>query len=1195
MSHKVLLTLVLICSLFSVPMTAKSRHNSENSVIRLDSRELTVGELISQIESQTDFLVLYRNQDVATDRTFTTKKKSSTVDEYLNDAFANTDVSYSFKDEYILLYKKNTPAPSVSTSSQQQQSTKVVTGKVTDENGEPLAGAGVVLSGNMRYNALTDEKGNFSITIPDSENAVIEFSFIGLETKSVAVGNQEEINVSLKSANKLDEIVVVGYGTQKKVNMTGAVESVGAEKIANRPTSNLTQALEGAVPNLTISLADGKPTRSSSYQVRGTSSIGQGGSALVLIDGVEGDPANLNPNDVESVSVLKDAAASAIYGARGSFGVILITTKNPDKGSTQVNYSSSMLIKAPSKLPDLIDDSYEYSEYFIQANYNWNGSYPTSVHGIIPFSEDYRKELANHRKGQGKDMTVTDSNGRYTYYYNTDWYDELYKDYFFGQEHNISAQGGNDKASFYVSGRYYGQGGIYEKNADSYDSWNVRAKGDVKVTKWLKFGNNFEYNNVYYYNPLLNSRYGTVWHAIDNGSPIMSPMFNPDGTLTMAGAIGVGGLLYGNSWQKQYTNNFRNTTNMLATFFDDKLKLNADISFRFMEREVDTKMVPTKYSTQVGVIQTMGTTNFFAEQHNKMNYLASNVYAEYSDKFADAHDLKIMAGFNYEKSLTKTLTVKRNNLLYESAASIALANGDITMSSGYSKWRIAGGFFRINYGFKDRYLIEVNGRYDGSSRFPTNQQWSFFPSTSIGWRIDQEPWFKVDENAISGLKLRASYGSLGNGNVAPYAYQEIFTVNQQARYAKGKIQSYVGVPRAIPSSLTWETATTANFGLDASFARGRLSFTGDYYIRKTTDMYTAGPTLPGVFGAASPKGNYADMTTRGWEITISWNDSFLLAGKSFSYGIMGTLGDYQSWIDKFNNDTKTLGRYNDTVYGRPSTYYKGMKLGEIWGFVTDGIFQTDAEAENYPVPQSSIIEPNNLTRKYGAGDLKFKDLNGDGVIDVGENTVDNPGDRKIIGNSNPRYNYSFRLNADWNGFYVNAFFQGVGHQDWVTGAENTLFWGLFTKPYVPMPRSVADNLWSEDNPDAYFPKLTAYVGGAYARQCAVAQTRYLQNIAYIRLKNLQIGYSLPAKIINKIGIAKASVFVSMDNLWSWSPLYKHENSFDVQSINGEDQENLDIINNGWYSNYSMDSQSVDGLSYNYPVLKTFSFGISLTL
>ena len=1082
-------------------------------------------------------------------------------------------------------------ADPIPVSADNVQQTKIkVSGKITDASGQTVIGASVVQKGTDN-GTITDLDGKYTISVPS--DAVLTVSCIGYKTADVAVNGQAAINITMQDDDKLlDEVVIVGYGTQKKVNLTGAVESVGAEEIANRPTANLTQSLEGAVPNLTISLADGKPTRSSSYQVRGTSSIGQGGSALVLIDGVEGDPSTINPNDVENVTVLKDAAASAIYGARGSFGVILITTKNPEKGRTQVTYSGNFLVKAPTFLPDLISDSYEYSEHFILSNKNWNGAFPSSVHSIIPFSEAYYRELANHRPGN--EATIKDDKGNYTYYHNTDWYDELYKDSFTGHEHNISVTGGSEKVKFMVSGRYYGLGGIYTTNPDNYDSYNVRAKGSVQATKWLNIGNNFEYTNIYYYNPLLNSSYGTVWHAIDNAAPTMSPMFNPDGTLTKAAAASVGGLLYGNSWQKQYTDKLRNTIDFTASFLDNKLKIKGDYSMTLNTREVDTKMFPTQYSTQEGVMQTMGSRNFFAEQMNKTRYQAFNIYAEYSQKFNDAHDIKVMAGYNYETSLIKSNTIKKDNLLYASAESLNLANGEASVSEGYSKWRIAGGFFRINYNFKERYLLEINGRYDGSSKFMNNQQWGFFPSASVGWRIEQEPWFNVSKDVITNLKLRASYGSLGNGNIAPYTFQEKFTVTKQNRYAEGAIQSYVSVPGAIPSSLTWETATTANFGLDAGFLSGRLNFTGDYYIRKTTDMYTAGPTLPGTFGAASPMGNYADMTTRGWEITLSWNDAFDMGGKPFNYGIVATLGDYQSWIDKYNNATMSLGGVGATLYGRQPQFYNGMKLGEIWGFVTEGIFQTEEEVANSPVPDKSMIEPNSLSGKYGVGDLKFKDLDGNGKIDIGENTVDNPGDRKIIGNSNPRYNYSFRLTGDWNGFFLSAFFQGVGHQDWCTGAENSLFWGLFTKPYTPITRYVADNYWTEDNRDAYFPKLTGYIGGAYQRQAIVAQTRYLQNIGYIRLKNLQIGYTIPEKVTKKANIAKASVFVSMDNLWSWSPLYRHEQSFDVQSVNGEDQENVDIINAGWYSNYSMESGSLSSKSYNYPILKTFSFGVSIT-
>ena len=497
----------------------------------------------------------------------------------------------------------------------------------------------------------------------------------------------------------------------------------------------------------------------------------------------------------------------------------------------------------------------------------------------------------------------------------------------------------------------------------------------------------------------------------------------------------------------------------------------------------------------------------------------------------------------------------------EDSKNINLALGEsITTSGGYEKWRIGGGFFRLNYGFKDRYLLEVNGRYDGSSKFPTDQQWAFFPSASVGWRISEEPFWHVNENLFSDMKVRASYGSLGNGNVASYNFLELLAISTSDRVLNGAKNKYSSAPAVKPEGLTWETATTTNVGLDFGMLQGKLRFTGDAYVRKTTDMYTVGVTLPEVFGASSPKGNYADMTTKGWEISLTWRDRFDLAGKPFNYDVRATLSDYTSKIDRYNNSTKSL-----------SDYYEGQTVGEIWGYVTEGLFQSQEEIDNHATQK--LIKSSNKGIWY-PGDVKLKDLNNDGVIDYGNNTLDDHGDKKVIGNELPRYSYSFNLSADWNNIFVSAFFQGVGKQYWYPGSE-TLFWGQYNRPYNNMPTWHVDNYWTPDNTNAYLPRYAGYNSSLRDTR----QTRYLQNVAYLRLKSLQVGYNLPKSFISKINMQNARVYLSGENLFSWSPLYKHTKDFDVASIYGSDPD----LTSG-----------TSGDNYNYPVMRSISVGVSVT-
>ncbi len=1057
----------------------------------------------------------------------------------------------------------------------QQEGTYVLTGTVVDEAGIPVIGANIVEKGTLN-GTVTDMDGNFSLRI--HSDAVLTVSYIGYTTLEIPTEGKEKLDIQLKEDSQaLSEIVVVGYGTQKKVNLTGAVEQVTSEVFDNRSVANATQALQGSIPNLNIQLTDGKPNRTASFNVRGTTSIGQGGNALVLIDGVEGDPSMLNPNDIASVSVLKDAASAAIYGARGTFGVVLITTKEPNKDKTSITYSGNFSLQRPTSVPDFITDGYEYASHFYEAYHAYNdySADPKNINKSQEFSLAWLEEF-KRRKEQGITQEwEIDANGKYTYYGNTDWYSELYKKNTFAQDHNLSISGNNGKLNYYVSGRFYGYDGLFKYNTDNYKAMNLRAKGSIQVFDWLKIENNMEFSNNDYHNPINIGEGGAIWRNLaDEGHP-SSPIYNPDGTFTQSAAYTLGDFIYGKNGIDTNNRVLRNTTSFTASFLENKLHVRGDFTFRNTDEGQTQRRVPVPYSTVEGQTTMLGSdTNDLQEYKTQTNYIATNIYADYENTFNDAHYFKGMVGYNYEQSTYDALTVRRNGLLLEDSENINLALGDaITTSGAYNKWRIAGGFFRLNYAYKDRYLVEVNGRYDGSSKFPMDQQWAFFPSISAGWRLSEEAFWKVDPKIMSDLKIRASYGSLGNGNVDPYSYMELLGISTSSRVLNGLLNKYTSAPAVMPDGLTWETATTTDIGADFGSLDGRLRFTGDYYIRKTTDMYTVGQTLPDVFGASSPKGNYADMTTRGWEITLTWRDQFQLADKPFNYEVRGTLADYKSTIDRYNNTTKNL-----------SDYYEGMELGEIWGYVTEGLFQSQEEIDNHA--DQTLIQSSAGHNTY-VGDVKIQDLNDDGVIDDGANTLDDHGDKKIIGNSLPRFTYSVNLSADWNNFFVSAFFQGVGKQDWYPSNE-CIFWGQYNRPYNNLPAWHLGNYWTEDNRDAYLPRYSGYNNSIKT----TTQTRYLQNVAYIRLKNLQVGYNLPRNIVDKMRMQNARVYISAENVWCWSPLYKHTRDLDVTNIYGSDPDltSANVDNNK--GGVNVDHGSGDGQSY--PQMMSISLGVSVT-
>ena len=1062
------------------------------------------------------------------------------------------------------------------------QTNATVTGIVSNEAGGAIAGATITavneIVSTAQYTTITSSTGEFSfnqLAVGAKYRFVVSYTGYKeqvIRNYAVKASGNTAIKVKLAVSNTdLDEVIVVGYGTQKRINATGAVDQITSKNLENRPVTNLTQGLQGMLPNLNLRMLDGKPTQSPSYNIRGTTSIGQGGSALILIDGFEGDPSLLNPNDVETVSILKDAASAAIYGARGVFGVVLITTKKGSKGRANVTYSSNYASKSPVTTPDFVTDGYLWSKMFAEAFINGDGAFPQNANKTQKFSQAYLDEFKRRSEsGQPyKTVEIDPVTGEYTYYGSVDYYAELYKRNTAAFENNLSVSGGGDKSTFLVSGRFLKQDGLFKYNSDDYDTKNFRARGSIEAFPWLTVENNTDYSASNYHNPINVGEGGGIWRNIaDEGKPTM-PLFNPDGSLTFASAYTIGDFFYGKNGFDTRNEVIRNITGLRSRFFDNKLRVNVDFTFRNTNNNRYQKRVQVPFSNFLGVTSYVGqTTNDIATDDAKTRYLATNVYAEYENDFGENHYLKAMVGYNYEQSTYNRVAVQRNGLIFDDASDLNLALGQaINTGGGYEQWAILGGFSRLNYAFKDRYLVEVNARYDGSSKFPSNQRFGFFPSVSAGWKINNESFWKVSPKAISELKIRGSYGSLGNGNIASYAFQEIFNINQSGIILNGVRPQTTRNPAVVPENLTWETSTTSNIGLDISMLSNRLSFSGDAYVRKTTDMFTFGLTPPAVFGASVPRGNYADLTTKGWEASITWKDKLGNGKKPFKYNVRFVLSDNKTVIDKYNNPEKFL---ND--------YYVGQTIGEIWGYETAGFFIDAADiassAKQNPQMRAS---PTGL---WFPGDIKLRDLNKDGLINVGEDKAGKSGDRRIIGNSAARYLFGINLGADWNNFSLSVFLQGVGKQQWYPSTEAEMFWGQYNRPYNNIPIFHLGNMWTPQNTNAYFPRtMSRAASNSTTRTLGIAQTRYLQNVAYVRMKNIQIGYNLPSNWTKRIGAQSMRLYFSGENLFTYSPMYKVvKNTIDVENAVRSDRD----TNSG---------NSGDG--YNYPMLKSYSFGVNL--
>lgn len=1116
----------------------------------------SLGEVFQYIESQSN-LRFYYESNVAYDPYAGTLSGKQTVADLLMNLAEHNKLVFTQTNNIIAVARKSIQQPGQ------------LTGQVRDAEGQPLGGATLYIS-ELGQTLVTNDQGRFSYEgMPG--HYTLEVRYISYTTQQrtfrLDAGKTTELFINMSSeGNEIDEVVVVGYGTQRKINLTGAVSQVGAEVFEDRPMANTTRGLQGVLPNLNIRMIDGKPTRGAEYNVRGTTSIGAGGSALVLIDGVSGDPNLLNPNDIESVTVLKDAASAAIYGARGSFGVILITTKNAKSGTNVISYTGSYTNNRRTISPNMVTNGYEWAKGFDEAFNAWNDyqAHPQKINASFPFSLAYLDELKRRNDDPSlPKVDIDPTTGEYIYYGNTDWFQELYADNNPATEHALAFSGAEGKIDYYLSGRYYFQKGIFHHNPDNFNTYNLRAKLGSDVRSWLRIDNNMEFSQQDYHYPILNNAWNSpVWRSLTDATFPMVTMYNPDGTMSEYASASVGGFLTKKNASVTNQRLIRNTTKFRANLIDKILNLNGDYTFSYRNDVDQRTFIPVAYSRYPGVEAVQGE-NKINERLGRTYYSGANLYLDYQQDLG-AHSFGGVMGVNYESTKFINRYFQRDGMINTNLPDFSLLNGqNYVLQGGGYHWRTLGGFARVTYAYDNRYLAELNARYDGSSKFPTNQQFGFFPSVSLGWNIGREEFWTLSDAIFSDAKLRASWGRLGNGNVAPYQYLPLMSVSKLPRIINGLTPDYTQQPNVIPDGLTWETATTFNVGTDLSFFKQRLNVNFDWYRRVTTNMFTSGTPLPSVFGAAVPKGNYADLETKGWELTVNWrNRSSQPQGFSYQLGVV--LSDNVSYITKFNNPENIL-----------DSYYEGMRVGDFWGFVNDGYFKSAEEIANYSIDQSFIKSSN--TNQWLPGDIKFKDLNGDNKIDKGKNTLDDPGDMVVVGNSTPRYTYGVTGNADYKNFYLSFFLQGVGKRDWWPGREASLFWGQYNRPYNWMPQDVADNKWSEENPDAYFPRFRGYLAQNASGSLALTQSKYVQNVAYIRLKNVTVGYNFKSEKLQSYGLGNLSVYLNGQNLWTWTPMYKHVRTMDPELIEGSDPE--------------LSAGSGNGLLY--PMLKSYTIGVKL--
>ena len=1140
--------LFLVISLLTFTAEASAQR------VSISLNNVKVEKILSTITKQTGLSVAYSKQIVNLDRRVSIQVEDADVAQVLEKLVADTNLSYEIRNNKIYLFEKRyeTSAPAV------LQQKKLISGTVTDTKGEPIIGANVVIKGTTT-GTITDIDGHFDFEVPN--NATLQISYIGYQTSEVEINDKTSFTISLKEdLMALEEVVVVGFGTQKKANLTGAVSQVSSEAFEGRSVSNVAQALQGAMPGLNISQSQGYLDASPSINIRGIGTIGDGssGSPLILIDGMEGDMNRLNPQDIESVSVLKDAAASSIYGSRAPFGVILITTKKGKEGKLSVNYNNSFRWNKAINMPQSVD-SYTFATYFNEAATNAGSSGYFSAERLQKI-----KDFVDGKISGGLDPdpnNPTRWGDAYVYGYgNTDWINLIFDDMVFAHEHNVSISGGTDKVQMYASANYLGQDGYIRLNPES----NQRIATTLKVTSKL--------------NDHISINYGMRFNQID----FEKPTFFTDGMFSNLSrqswpttvAYDPNGYIYSTpSWalplrdggrHKKKTNETTQQLNMIIEPIKD-WKIIGDVNYQVYQERIhediqkmynhDVNGIPYQYTG-------FSSNSSVSESYKGTKYLNINAYTEYNKELND-HNFKVMVGFQSEQLWQDKTSAGRLGIIVDGMNALDATAGTDgsgkitppTVGGSYDKWATAGFFGRLNYDYKGRYLVEGNLRYDGTSRFRSDKRWKLLPSFSLGWNMANEAFWESLADYISTFKLRGSYGLLGNQNTKVW-YPTYLTMPIGAANSgwlvNGNQVNTSSAPGLISTTMGWETVKTTNIGFDANALNNRLGLSIEWFTRKTENMIGPAPEMPVILGTAVPKTNNTSLRTNGWELNISWRDRLK---NGLGYNLAFNLSDARTKILEYPNHT-----------GIVTNYYTGKDYGEIWGYETIGIAKTQEEMDTHlaSLPNGG---QNAIGSNWAAGDIMYRDLNKDGKIDSGSSTHGDTGDLKVIGNETPRYMFGLNLGADYKGFDISLFFQGIMKRDYFTGSFD--FWGASSLWNATLFEQHTDYFRNDENHilglnlDSYYPRPLFNTS-----KNQKTQSRYLLNASYIRLKNVSIGYTLPASWTNKLKLQNLRVYFIGENLWTGTAL---TDLYDPETI----------------------ASDPAGMM-KYPMSATYSFGLSVT-
>lgn len=1094
--------------------------------VSLNANQQTLRKVLEDVTKQAGYSLAFSKEVVNLNELVTIRATNTDIKDVLNTLLTGRGMHYEIKNQKVYISRKSASIPS---GIHQKPSQEILlSGIVTDDKGEPVIGANIIEIGTPTNGTVTDYDGKFLLRVND--NAVIRVSYIGYLDQKINTAGKTSFNIVLKEdAKTLDEVVVVGYGTQKKVNLTGAVTMVHGDELTRRPVVNTTQSLQGVVPGLTASLprSGGTPGQSYSLNIRGQGNLSGSDTPYVLVDGVEMNLADVNPNDIASISVLKDAAAAAIYGARAAYGVILVTTKKGEDGKMRVSYQGSTGWSQALNLPRMAN-GYEFAKFFNEGNRN-AGVTPQYSDKQLDVLRRYVENPANINSWPG----VNANNSMSTMFENnsrgvgsTDWFKFHYKDFAFKQDHSISFTGGTKAAQYYVSGGFYGEDGLLRYADINYKRYNFNASLNSQLNDWLKFKFNTKYSVGNKNTPLgegaINEK--MFYHGLARFRATVSP-YDLNGNFSELSQVPY---LQSGTFTKTIHNNL-----ILTGGFElepiRNWKIFSEYTYKKGTADYEALSTPATFIGIDGVSYKQNRrselgipdASSFLRSIAASQYQSINLYSNYSFSLSENHNFNFMAGYQEEDNEFKELKTKVVGLISTSNPGINLATGDKTPTENRYGWATRGFFGRINYDYMGKYLLELNGRYDGSSRFSSDSRWGWFPSISVGWNVAHETFMQPITDILNTFKLRASYGNLGNQSGARfYTFAETMETQMQGDwYFRDGRSMIIWAPNPAVPSVTWEKVESKNAGIDFGLFSNQLTGSFDLFERITKDMLGPSEDVADMFGAKVPDVNNAVMRSRGWELSMTYRGRI---GEDIAYSFGAMISDAQSTVLEYRNPSFTNPIDN---------WYEGKRVGEIWGYRSSGIIQSQKEADEY----NNKINSSYLTgQKFEPGDLKFTDLNKDDAINKGRNVLNDMGDMTIIGNSTPRYQYSVNGNISYKNLSLGFLFQGVGKRDY-TPARSNYFSGAGPYAQVTVFEEHLD-YWREDNPNAYFTK--PYISGAGNNRTFNAKTinnvtdYYLQDASYIRLKNLTISYNVPQTWLEKIHLNKASVFVSGENLFT---------------------------------------------------------------